>query len=144
MYGYSYEQVFQTMRLLRLTYPDAEEMFRRMVFNVLATNYDDHTKNFSFLLKQNEKWSLSPAYDLCFSFDETNDWVSKQTVSISGKRSQITKADLMSIAKRNNIKKGENIISVINSVVKSWKTYAIQAKVRKDLADKIQNNLNIL
>ncbi len=56
MYGYSYEQVFQTMRLLRLTYPEAEQMFRRMVFNVLATNYDDHTKNFSFILKKDEKW----------------------------------------------------------------------------------------
>ena len=144
MYGYSYEQVFQTMRQLRLTYPDAEEMFRRMVFNVLATNYDDHTKNFSFLLKQNEKWSLSPAYDLCFSFDETNHWVSKQTLSVNGKRNQITKADLMSIAKSNIIKRGENIITEINNVLRSWKTYAIQAKVRKDLADKIQNNLNIL
>jgi len=142
MDGYSYEQVFQTMRLLRLTYPEAEEMFRRMVFNVLATNYDDHTKNFSFLLKQNEKWKLSPAYDLCFSYDETNHWVNKQTLSINGKRLNITKEDLMTIAKDNNIKKGENIITEINSVVKSWKEYAKKAKVRSDLSDRIHNHLN--
>ena len=98
MYGYSYEQVFQTMRLLRLTYPEAEQMFRRMVFNVLATNYDDHTKNFSFILKKDEEWRLAPAYDLCFSFDPTNHWVSKQTLSVNGKRLGITKNDLMTIA----------------------------------------------
>ena len=144
MAGYSYEQVFQTMRLLRLSYPEAEEMFRRMVFNVLATNYDDHTKNFSFMLKQDEKWTLSPAYDLCFSLDANNHWVNKQTLSVNGKRLQISKADLMTIAKANNIKKGDKIIEEINSVIKSWKSYAARAKVRKDLIDHIYSNLNFL
>lgn len=142
MYGYSYEQVFQTMRLLRLTYPEAEEMFRRMVFNVLATNYDDHTKNISFMLKKN--WRLAPAYDLCFSFDETNHWVSQQTLSINGKRRDITQLDLMTIAKDNNIKKGEKIINEINLVIKSWNAYAKQAGVRADLKQRIFQNLNIL
>jgi len=144
MYGYSYEQVFQTMRLLRLTYPEAEQMFRRMVFNVLATNYDDHTKNFSFILKKDDSWRLAPAYDLCFSFDETNHWVNKQTLSVNGKRLGITKSDLMTIAKDNNIKKGEKIIDEINLVIKSWEVYAKQAGVRKDLQERIKQNLNIL
>jgi serine/threonine-protein kinase HipA len=144
MYGYSYEQVFQTMRLLRLTYPEAEEMFRRMVFNVLATNYDDHTKNFSFILKKDENWRLAPAYDLCFSFDETNYWVSKQTLSLNGKRLNINKADLMTIAKDNNIKKGEKIINEINLVVKTWKQYAEEASVRSDLTKRINQNLNTI
>lgn len=142
MYGYSYEQVFQTMRLLRLTYPEAEQMFRRMVFNVLATNYDDHTKNFSFILKKDEPWRLAPAYDLCFSFDPTNHWVSQQTLSVNGKRLKITNDDLMTIAKDNNIKRGRKIIQDINSIVKSWNTYAKQAEVRKDLKEKIHSNLN--
>ena len=144
MDGYSYEQVFQTMRLLRLTYPEAEQMFRRMVFNILATNYDDHTKNFSFILKKDEDWRLAPAYDLCFSFDETNHWVSKQTLSVNGKRLNITKDDLMTIAKDNNLKKGEKIIDDINSVVKSWDRYAKQAVVRNDLKERIRQNLNVL
>lgn len=144
MYGFSYEQVFQTMRILRLTYPEAEEMFRRMVFNVLATNYDDHTKNFSFILKKNDDWRLAPAYDLCFSFDETNQWVSSQTLSVNGKRLNITKEDLMTIAKENSIKKGEKIIQEINHVVKSWNQFAREAEVRKDLKEKISQNLNIL
>jgi serine/threonine-protein kinase HipA len=144
MYGYSYEQVFQTMRLLRLTYPEAEEMFRRMVFNVLATNYDDHTKNISFILKKGEAWRLAPAYDLCFSFDETNHWVSKQTLSVNGKRRNINKDDLMTIAKDNNIKKGEKIIYEINLVVKSWGKYAKKAGLRNDLLHRIHQNLNVL
>lgn len=142
MYGYSYEQVFQTMRFLRLTYPEAEQMFRRMVFNVLATNYDDHTKNFSFILKKDEQWRLAPAYDLCFSFNPTNHWVSNQTLSVNGKRTGITKDDLMTLARDNNIKKGSRIIDDINSVIILWKKYAEQAGVRNDLKEKINSNLN--
>ncbi|MEO0504678.1 MAG: type II toxin-antitoxin system HipA family toxin [Bacteroidota bacterium] len=142
MYGYSYEQLFQTMRILRLTYPEAEQMFRRMVFNVLATNYDDHTKNFSFMLKKDGEWRLAPAYDLCFSFDPTNHWVNKQTLSVNGKRLDITKQDLLTIAQDNNLKKGKTILEEINAVVKSWNTYAEQAEVRKDLMERIHNNLN--
>ena len=142
MYGYSYEQVFQSMRLLNLTYPEAEQMFRRMVFNVLATNYDDHTKNFSFILKKDEKWRLAPAYDLCFSFEPNNHWVNKQTLSVNGKRMGIKQEDLMSIAVDNNIKNGKKIIEEINATVKSWKHYAEQAAVRRDLKARINENLN--
>ena len=143
MYGYSYEQVFQTMRLLQLTYPEAEQMFRRMVFNVLATNYDDHTKNFSFILKKNQNWRLAPAYDLCFSFDPNNHWVNKQTLSVNGKRLNINKDDLMTIARDNNIKKGEKIIAEINATIKSWNNYAEQAQLRNDLKERIHSSLNI-
>jgi serine/threonine-protein kinase HipA len=137
--GYSYEQLFQTMRVLRLTYPEAEEMFKRMVFNVMATNYDDHTKNFSFRLKQGESWELSPAYDVCYSYDPTNIWVSQHTLSINGKHNQITKDDLMTIAKANNIKKGDAIIKGISKVVANWNTYAKQANVEKELTESISN-----
>jgi serine/threonine-protein kinase HipA len=113
-----------------------------MVFNVLATNYDDHTKNISFILKKDENWRLAPAYDFCFSFDPFNHWVSRQTLSVNGKRNDITKEDLMTIAKDNNIKKGERIIENINSIVKSWNTYAAQAGIRNDLKERIGSHLN--
>ena len=142
MYGYSYEQVFQTMRILRLTYPEAEQMFRRMVFNVLATNYDDHTKNFSYIMKKDEPWRQAPAYDVCFSYHPSNHWVSKQTLSVNGKRVGITREDLMTIARDNNIKRGSKIIDDINAVVKSWNSYAEQVEVRMDLTKNIQANLN--
>ena len=141
LYGYSYEQLFQTMRMLKLSYQDAEQMFRRMVFNVMSTNYDDHTKNFSFRLKQNAKWELSPAYDICYSYDPTNVWVNQHTLSLNGKHKDILKEDLMAIAKSNNIKKGEKIIQEIKSVVGRWKTYADKVNVGKELKDLISKNL---
>ena len=141
LYGFGYEQLFQTMRMLKLTYQDAEQMFRRMVFNVMSTNYDDHTKNFSFRLKQDGKWELSPAYDLCYSYDPTNIWVSQHTLSINGKHRNITKADLLSITNANSIKKGEKIIDEIKKVVANWQHYAEQVNVRKDLLNSIKSTL---
>lgn len=144
MFAYSYEQVFQTMRMLKLTYPEAEQMFRRMVFNVLATNCDDHTKNFSFRLKKGGKWELSPAYDVCYSFDPTNQWVNQQTLSVNGKYKNIDKGDLMSIAVTNRIKKGEQIIDEINEVVKNWSHFALKAKVSDYRHKDIKSNLHLL
>jgi serine/threonine-protein kinase HipA len=141
LYGYSYEQLFQTMRILRMTYPEAEQMFRRMVFNVMATNFDDHTKNFSFRLKQEGRWELSPAYDVCYSYDPNNAWVSQHSLSINGKHKEINKNDLMTIAKANNIKKGEKIIKEIKETVCNWTAYAAQANVSLSLTDFIANTL---
>ena len=142
MYAYSYEQLFQSMRLLKLTYPEAEQMFRRMVFNVLATNYDDHTKNFSFILRKDQPWRLAPAYDLCFSYAPENYWVNKQTLSVNGKRLEITKEDLLKVARANSIKKGNEIIDEVNLAVNNWREYADQAGVRMDLVEFIAKNLN--
>ena len=144
LYGFSYEQLFQTMRMLRLDYVQAEQMFRRMTFNVLATNCDDHTKNFSFRLKKDGKWELSPAYDVCYSYDPNNIWVNQQTLSINGKHRNIAKKDLMTIAKDNSIKKGEKIVDEINTVVKSWNDFAAKVEVREDLRQLIQANLHTL
>ena len=144
MFNFSYEQVFQTMRKLRLSYPEAEQMYRRMVFNVLATNYDDHTKNFSFLLKKDQKWELAPAYDLCFSFDPSNHWVSQQTLSVNSKRLHINETDLLKVGKENSIKKAAQIIAEINAVVLNWPKYAEKASVQQRLTDYIEMNLNTL
>jgi len=144
MFSYSYEQLFQTMRILRLTYPEAEQMFKRMVFNVMATNYDDHTKNFAFRLKKGGRWELSPAYDVCYSYDPNNGWVNQLTLSINGKRTNITTDDLMTIAKANNIKKAEQLIGQIQLIVSQWDMYAEKAKIRDDLAQMIKENLNAL
>jgi len=141
LYGYSYEQLFQTMRILKMTYPEAEQMFRRVVFNVMATNYDDHTKNFSFLLEQNGKWKLSPAYDLCYSYDPENIWVSQHSLSINGKYKEINQSDLMTIANANNIKKGESIIKEIKEAVCNWPKYAGKVKVSPELKNSITKTL---
>ena len=104
--AFSYEQLFETMRSMLLPYPDAEQLFRRMVFNVMAKNCDDHTKNFSFIMDKAGKWRLAPAFDICHAFRPGSTWVSQHSLSINGKRQNITRDDLLQVAKRMNIKKG--------------------------------------
>jgi serine/threonine-protein kinase HipA len=139
--GYSYEQLFQTMRMLKMNYPAAAQMYRRMTFNVMATNYDDHTKNFSFRLKQNGNWELSPAYDICYSYDPNNIWVNQHTLSINGKYNEITTSDLLKIAEDNNIKKAKKVIEEIKNTVSNWKEYSMIAKVPSELNNTIENTL---
>ena len=124
MTRFSYEQLFQTMRALGLDYQEAEQMFRRMVFNILARNCDDHTKNFSFRMKRGEHWTLAPAYDICYAYDPKSIWVSKHALSVNGKRKNQTEDDFLTVAKSMNIKKAKQIIKDINSVVQNWKHYA--------------------
>jgi len=143
LYSYSYEQLFQTMRMMKMTYPEIEQMFRRMVFNVMATNYDDHTKNFSFRLKKDGKWELSPAYDVCYSYDPDNIWVSQHTLSINGKHREITKSDLMTVADVNGVRNGEKIVSEIIKVISNWQYYAQKAGVNEQLERSITDNLHV-
>lgn len=139
--SFSYEQLFQTMRKLRLPYPQAEQMFRRMVFNVLSRNCDDHTKNFSFTLKQDQEWELSPAYDLCHAFRPDSMWVSQHALSVNGKRKEIKKTDLLKIAEPMNIKKSKATINEIYEVVQAWPDFASRQNVNKELASAIHKTL---
>jgi serine/threonine-protein kinase HipA len=139
--SYSYEQLFQTMLQLRLSYAEAEEMFRRMTFNVIARNCDNHTKNFAFMMKQDGIWQLAPAYDVCHAYRPDSEWVSQHNLSINGKRSQIIKEDLLKIANQFNIRHAERIIKEVSVVVNQWKTYADQYGVNEILRDSIDNTL---
>lgn len=138
---YAYEQLFQTMRVLRLSYPQAEQLFRRMVFNVMARNCDDHTKNFAFRLKQGEKWELTPAYDICHAYRPGSLWVSQQSLSVNGKRTNIQQHDLIAVAKAMNIKKAATIIQHIELTLGRWKQFAENQKVKPALRDAIDKTL---
>ncbi|WP_075350932.1 type II toxin-antitoxin system HipA family toxin [Algoriphagus marinus] len=138
---YSYEQVFETMRMLRLPYPEAEELFVRMVFNVLARNCDDHTKNFAFLMDQNGKWSLSPAYDICYAYRPGSVWVSSQSLMVNGKRENIGDADFLEVARQMNIKKPEEKIEQVRSAVRRWVEFAEEVGVDPALRDGIKGTL---
>ncbi|MCM4165389.1 MULTISPECIES: type II toxin-antitoxin system HipA family toxin [unclassified Arenibacter] len=139
--SFSYEQLFQTMRQLRLPYTDAEELFRRMVFNVLARNCDDHTKNFAFLLKQGGDWQLAPAYDICHAYRPDSQWVSQHALSINDKRKDIDANDFLKIAKAMSIKNFKKIMGRIDQVVSKWESFAdtTQVDVSKKVA--IKNTL---
>jgi serine/threonine-protein kinase HipA len=141
---YSYEQLFETMRMLGLPYPQAEQLYRRMVFNVMARNCDDHTKNFTFLMDKKGTWKLSPAYDVCHAYRPGSEWVSQHALSINGKRKDITKTDLLEVAKQMNVKKADAIIKHIAEVVSHWNDYANEVKLDKKLKQAIQKTLLIL
>jgi len=134
---YSYEQLFQTMRTLRLDYPQAEQQYRRMVFNVLARNCDDHTKNFAFIMDKAGQWKLSPAFDVCHAYRPGSPWVSQQSLTVNGKRQGITRDDLLQVARQMNIKKANAIIAEIATALKNWPDYAGQCKVNKTLQQAI-------
>ena len=140
---YSYEQIFATMRKLYLPYKQMEQMYRRMVFNVLARNQDDHTKNHSFIMDKDGKWSLAPAYDICYSYSPTGKWTNRHQLSINGKRDEFTKADLLEVAKNANVKNAENIISQIAEVISRWESYARMANVIQTHREQIQQNLRL-
>jgi len=144
IYSYSYEQLFQTMRMLRLTYPEAEQMFRRMVFNVMAQNCDDHTKNFAFLMNQSGEWKLAPAYDVCHAYRPGSAWVSQHALSINGKRQGITLDDLLEVGRQMNVKKAPAIIQQIAETVAKWHEFAEEVGVEAKLRDAIGETLVIL
>jgi serine/threonine-protein kinase HipA len=135
--SFSYEQLFQTMRELKLTYQDMEQMYRRMVFNVIARNCDDHTKNFAFRLKKDQAWELAPAYDVCHAYRPGSEWVSQHALSINNKRKDITKADLLSIGELIASKKAALIIDEINETVAQWNTFAKAVDVDTKLRNSI-------
>lgn len=142
--SFSYEQLFQTMRELKLTYTEAEQLFRRMVFNVVARNCDDHTKNFAFRLKQTGRWELAPAYDICHAYQPKHKWVSQHALSINGKRTNISKEDLLVIGKSIRNKKAEATIEEISNTVSKWKNFADEVKVSPKLRDEINSTLLLL
>ena len=142
--SFSYEQLFQTMRSLRLPYPDAEQLYKRMAFNVMARNCDDHTKNFSFIMNQSGDWSLAPAFDICHAYRPNSTWVSQHALSVNGKRNNISTDDLLAVAKNMNIKKPAAILNQISSTVKSWKDFATETNVKPKLRDAIGQTLILL
>ena len=127
--AYSYEQAFQVMREIGLPYPDAVQLFRRMCFNVIARNCDDHTKNISFLMDPQGEWHLSPSYDVTFAYAPGSLWLKQHQLSINSKRKDIKRADLLLVAKDMNIKKAEAMIDEVKAGVKTWKKCAKEAGV---------------
>lgn len=141
--SYSYEQAFNVMRALRLPYSQAQEMFRRLVFNVVIRNQDDHTKNISFLMDRQGKWTLSPAYDMGFAYNPKGGWTAQHQMSINGKFDDITRQDLLEFARHNNIKEATEIIDRIAEVSSRWPLLARECEVPQHMIDAIVPNLKL-
>jgi len=139
----SYEEAFQVMRELRLPYGDAEQQYRRMVFNVIARNQDDHTKNIAFIMDRDGRWRLSPAFDLTWAYNPTGRFTSSHQMTIGGKRDGFTSADLSAVGREMGIRSCESIIREIVDVVSGWPSFANEAGVPVDQAGTIAKTLRL-
>ena len=134
----SYEQLFITIRQLSLGHEAEVEAFRRMVFNVMGRNCDDHTKNFSFLLRQGGGWELAPAYDVSFAHNPKGEWTNQHLMSVNGKYRDFTIDDLLAVADRFGIGEAIQVINDVGKALKSWSSFAKKASVNQQEIDRIE------
>ena len=137
--AYSYEQALHTIRRLGLPMESVEEQFRRMAFNIVGRNQDDHVKNIAFLMDRAGNWSLSPAFDMTYSYNPNGAWTSTHQMSLNGKRDNFTMDDFRACAENASMKRGraEEILQQVQSAVVKWKRFARNAGVPDDVADRI-------
>jgi serine/threonine-protein kinase HipA len=143
--AYGYEQALQVIRRLGLPMVAIEEQFRRMVFNIVARNQDDHVKNIAFLMDKSGNWSLSPAFDMTYSYQPDGKWTSSHQMTMNGKRSGFTLEDFRACAKNASMKRGraETIIAEVRNVVARWRDYADESRVNPEQRDRIAATLRL-
>jgi len=135
----SYEQAIAVIRRLRLSMDDIEEQFRRMVFNIVARNQDDHVKNIAFLMNKQGQWSLSPAFDVMYAYNVSGSWTANHQMSLAGKRDGFTIDDLKTVAETASMQRGraETIAREVVEAVSRWREFASQAGVIPGQVDQI-------
>jgi len=143
--AYSYEQALMVIRQLGLPMRTIEEQFRRMVFNVMARNQDDHVKNIAFLMDKSGQWSLSPAFDMTYSYNPSGNWTARHQMTVNGKRDNFTQEDLNACARSASMKRGraEKIVAEVRCVVENWKHYADEAGVDPAQRERIARALRV-
>lgn len=140
----SYEEAVRVMRQLGIKYDEIRQFYRRMVFNVLAMNRDDHVKNISFMMDRTGRWTLSPAYDVTYAFNPGGEWTSSHQMTINGKQKGIKKADLLQSAKHMGLgsAEAEKIIDEVGGSISLWNSFAEMAGLREENARAIEKMIN--
>jgi serine/threonine-protein kinase HipA len=143
--AYSYEQALLTIRQLGLPMAAVEEQFRRMAFNIIARNQDDHVKNIAFLMDKAGHWSLAPAFDMSYSYNPSGSWTATHQMTLNGKRDGFTFDDFRACSEAISLQRGraETIISEVRSAVAEWPTFAGQAHVAQTWLDEIGRSLRL-
>ncbi len=134
---YGYEQAFMTIQKLNLGYATLAEMFRRLVFNILARNQDDHTRNIAFLMDSTGRWELSPAFDLTWAYNSSGIWTNQHQMSVNGKRDGFKRSDVLDPARKFGIKNAGEILDRVLEIVSRWPQYAHVAGVSTSQAKSI-------
>ncbi len=129
--AHSYEQAFDVIKRLRLPMHAREQQFRRMIFNVVARNQDDHMKNIAFLMDKTGAWSLSPAFDVTYAYNPAGLWTSRHQMSINGKTDEFTREDFEAVAQVAGLKRGRSasILAEVMDTVGQWPRFARSAGV---------------
>ena len=140
----SYEQFFMTIRQLKLGHSTEVEAFRRMALNVMGRNCDDHTKNFSFLLRKGGSWALSPAYDITFAHNPKGEWTKQHLMSVNGKFGDIKRGDCLELADRFGIGEATSILEEVREAIGQWPAFAKQAQIHSAEVKRIQEQLLLL
>jgi serine/threonine-protein kinase HipA len=137
--AYSYEQALLAIRRLKLPMAAVEEQFRRMAFNIVSRNQDDHVKNIAFLMNQSGEWSLAPAFDVTYSYNPSGSWTSTHQMTLNGKRDGFTMEDFEACAKSALMKRGRAaaIIAEVQAAVRLWPEFAAEARLDDERRDKI-------
>ena len=138
--AYGYEQAFSVMRQLHLSKAQAMQQYRRMVFNVLARNQDDHTKNIAFLMGPDGEWRLSPAYDLTYSHNPAGKWTNQHQMSINGKRDHFTREDLIAVGESISLPRPGEILDEVAEAVSQWPVFARESGVEARVIEEIGRN----
>jgi serine/threonine-protein kinase HipA len=137
---HSYHQLFDTLVDLKLPRTSMVEVLRRMIFNVLAANNDDHPKNFSFLLRERAGWELSPAYDVTHAYDPNSKWVSRHLMSVNGKFEGITRTDMRAVAERYDLlAEFKPVLERVEAALARWPHFAAVAEVTDDQVSKVKS-----
>jgi len=134
---HAYEQLFMTIGKLVLDDEARSQTFRRMAFNVMARNCDDHTKNFAFLLKQGHSWQLAPAYDVTHAYKPNGEWTYQHLMSVNGKFQDITRADLMEVADRFGVRRSQDALADVRAALANWSSFAKDAGMTSSLSDEV-------
>jgi serine/threonine-protein kinase HipA len=143
--AYGYEQALLVIRQLGLPMQAIEQQFRRMVFNIVARNQDDHVKNIAFLMNKAGKWSLAPAFDMTYSFNPSGAWTARHQMTLNGKRDDFVLEDFKACAKAASMKRGraETILAEVQETVSRWPDYAEEAGVNPVQRDQIHHALRL-
>jgi serine/threonine-protein kinase HipA len=138
---HDYSQVFMTAHKLGLDDGAVDQIFRRMAFNVMARNCDDHTKNFGFILRQGQPWNLAPAYDVTHAYNPKGEWTYQHLMSVNRKFKDISKDDLLAVADRFGVRRPRNVLSDVRAAIDSWPQFAMQAHLSSRLQNRVAADL---
>lgn len=135
---HDYSQCLGVMRQLRMSPAAFEQAFRRIAFNVMARNCDDHTKNVSFILREQKYWELAPAYDLIYAYNPKGEWTYQHLMSVNGRFDRVRRDDLLILADRFQVGAAPRLLAQVRDAVSQWPDFAARARLSTGQIDRIE------